>query len=60
MNGPALLRNRKAAIAHDQRLVLVPVIDRYRDLDIVKLSCGDATVATSEMCKSLEADQNIS
>ena len=52
----ALLRNGNVASAHDWRLVLVPVIDRYRDLDIAKLFRGDAAFAIPELYELLEAE----
>ena len=52
----ALLRNGNVASAHDWRLVLVPVIDRYRGLDIAKLFRGDAAFAIPELYELLEAE----
>jgi len=52
----ALLRHGNVASAHDWRLVLVPVIDRYRDLDIAKLFRGDAAFAIPELYEFLEAE----
>ena len=43
--GSALLRSGNVAGAHDWRVLLVPVIDRYRDLDIVRLFRGAAAFA---------------
>ena len=40
----AMLRNGNVASAHDWPVVLVPVVERYRDLDIRKLFRGDARV----------------
>ena len=51
-----LLRNGNVASAHDWRVVLVPVIDRYRDLDVAKLFRGDAAFAIPELYKMLEAE----
>ena len=52
----ALLRNGNVASAHDWRLVLVPVIDRYRVMDIAKLFRGDAAFAIPELYEILEAE----
>ena len=40
----AVLRNGNVASVHDWPVVLVPVVERYRDLDIRKLFRGDARV----------------
>lgn len=52
----ALLRNGNVASAHDWRLVLVPVIVRYRDLDIPKRFRADAAFAIPELYEFLEAE----
>jgi hypothetical protein len=52
----ALLRDGNVASAHDWRLVLMPVIDRYRDLDITKSFRGDAAFAIPELYELLEAE----
>jgi len=52
----ALLRNGNVASAHDWRMVLEPVIDRYRDLDAAKLFRGDAGFAIPELYELLEAE----
>jgi len=52
----ALLRHGNVASAHDWRAVLVPVIDRYRDLNIAKLFRGDAGFALPELYEFLEAE----
>ena len=51
----ALLCHGNMASAHDWRLVLVPVIDRYRVLDIAQLFRADAAFAIPELYESLEA-----
>ena len=45
----ALLRHGNVAGAHDWRLVLTPVIERYRDLDIPKWFRTDAAFAIPEL-----------
>ncbi len=50
----ALLRHGNVASAHDWRLVLVPVIVRYRDLDIPKRFRADAAFAIPELYEFLE------
>ena len=52
----ALLRHGNVASAHDWRLVLVPVIVRYRDLDISKRFRADAAFAIPELYELLEAE----
>ena len=52
----ALLRHGNVASAHDWRLVLVPVIERYRDLDIPKWFRADAAFAIPELYELLEAE----
>ncbi|MDP6719832.1 MAG: IS1380 family transposase, partial [Pirellulaceae bacterium] len=52
----ALLRSGNVASAHDWRVALIPVIDRYRDLDVAKLFRGDAAFAIPELYETLEAE----
>ena len=52
----ALLRNDNVAIAHDWCCVMVPVIDRYRDMDIAKLFRVDEACAISELSELLETE----
>ena len=52
----ALLCHGNMASAHDWRLVLVPVIDRYRALDIAQLFRADAAFSIPELYESLEAE----
>ena len=51
----ALLCHGNVAGFHDWRLVLVPVIGRYRALNIAKLLRADAAFAIPELYESLEA-----
>ena len=43
------------ASAHDWPVALVPVIQRYPDLDIRKFSVGDAAFAILDLYECLEA-----
>jgi len=52
----ARLRHGNVASAHDWRSLLVPVVERYRDLDIRKLFRGDAAFAMPELYEFLEAE----
>ena len=52
----ALLRGGNVASAHDWWDVLIPVIDRYRDLDVAKLFRGDAAFAIPALYDMLEAE----
>ena len=52
----ALLHHGNVAGFHDWRLVLVPVIGRYRALNIAKLLRADAAFAIPERYELLEAD----
>ena len=52
----AMLRNGNVASAHDWPVVLVPVVERYRDLDIRKLFRGDAAFAIVDLYEFLEAE----
>ena len=52
----ALLRHGNVASAHDWRSVLLPVIERYRDLDIPKWLRADAAFAIPELYELLEAE----
>jgi hypothetical protein len=52
----AILRNGNVASAHDWRTVLLPVIERYRHLDIRKYFRGDAGFATPELYEFLETE----
>ena len=52
----ALLRHGNVASAEDWRSVLVPVIERYRDLDIPKKFRGDAAFAIPELYALLEEE----
>ena len=51
-----MLRNGNVASAHDWPVVLVPVIERYRDLDIHKFFRGDAAFAIPALYEFLEAE----
>jgi hypothetical protein len=53
----ALLRNGNVASADEWRLVLEPVVARYRDLDIRKYFRGDAAFAIPELYVFLEAER---
>ena len=55
----ALLRNGNVASADEWRLVLEPVIARYRDLDIRKYFRGDAAFAIPELYVFLEAERYL-
>jgi hypothetical protein len=52
----ALLRNGNVASAHDWQSLLMPVIARYRDLDIHRFFRGDAAFAIPELYEALEAE----
>jgi hypothetical protein len=52
----ALLRHGNVASADDWRSVLVPVIDRYRDLDAPKFFRADAAFAIPDLYELLEAE----
>ena len=52
----ALLRHGNVASADDWRSVLVPVIERYRDLDIRRFFRGDAAFALPDLYECLEAE----
>lgn len=52
----ALLRPGNVASADDWRSVLVPVIERYRDLDVPKFFRGDAAFALPQLYELLEAE----
>ena len=52
----ALLRHGNVASAHDWCLVLVPVIARYRALDITQLFRGDDAFSISELYEFLETE----
>ena len=52
----ALLRNGNVASADDWRALLVPVIERYRYLDICKYFRGDTAFAIPELYEFLEAE----
>jgi len=54
-----LLRNGNVASADDWRLVLEPVLARYRDLDITKYFRGDAAFAIPELYVFLEAERYL-
>lgn len=53
----ALLRNGNVASADEWRLVLEPVVARYRDLNIRKYFRGDAAFAIPELYVFLEAER---
>ncbi len=48
-----LLRNGNVASADDWRLVLEPIVARYRDLDIRRFFQGYAAAAEPEKCLSI-------
>ena len=52
----ALLRKGNVASAHDWRLVLMPIIARYRDLDLRRFFRGDAAFAIPDLYEVLEAE----
>ena len=52
----ALLWNGNVASADDWHSVLMPIIARYRDLEIRPLFGGDAAFAISELYEALEAE----
>lgn len=52
----AKLRTGNVASADDWRSVLVPVIERYRDLDVPKFFRGDAAFALPQLYELLEAE----
>jgi hypothetical protein len=52
----ALLRNGNVASADDWRSVLMPVIARYRELDIRRFFRGDAAFAIPDLYEALEAE----
>jgi hypothetical protein len=53
----AMLRNGNVASAHDWRSLLVPVVERYRDVDVRKCFRGDAAFAIPELYEFLEAER---
>ena len=52
----ALLREGNVASAHNWRSLLVPVVERYRHVDVRKLFRGDAAFAIPELYEFLEAE----
>jgi len=53
------LRNGNVASADDWRSVLVPIVWRYRDLDIRRFFRGDAAFARPELYEYLEAERYL-
>lgn len=52
----AMLRNGNVASAHEWPALLMPVIERYRDLDVRKYFRGDAAFAIPELYEFLEGE----
>ena len=55
----AHLRQGNVASAHDWRSLLLPVVERYRELDVRKFFRGDAAFAIPELYQFLEAEDYL-
>jgi len=55
----AQLRQGNVASAHDWRSLLLPIVERYRELDVRKFFRGDAAFAIPELYEFLEAEDYL-